>query len=412
MTDKAKDGPLTRRWTEQRWLLDNTIRAVGMDWDQPRSIYLAAPCGPEASADFAMIRQRITKLADASPTFEAVARRRQARAEAAEQNGDLVTARENYFMASIHWGAAQWPLDTNNEQNQTYNGRKRECYTKYAALADHRVEAAWIPLPGGQRLPAWLHLPPGYRGGRLPVVVSLPGMDSFKEIGVAMYGDRWLSRGLAVLALDGPGQYESPVLGIYFSMPAWIATGPAVVSWLMARPEIDPDRIGVSGNSFGSFFGTIAAAHEPRIRAVSVSAVCHEPGFHTIFEEASPTFKMRFMYMSGITDEAEFDELREGMTWEGHAERIRAPYLCVAGELDELSPLPHTERLMQSLQGPKRLVLYQDSRHSVGNVPATNLGPFPPVLMADWMAATLGGKLFPSEKWYVEATGRVVKTPL
>jgi len=412
MTDTAKDGPLTRRWTEQRWLLDNTIRAVGMDWDQPRSTYLAAPCGPEAGADFAMIRQRITKLADASPTFEAVARRRQARAEGAEQNGDLVTARENYFMAAVHWGAAQWPLDTNDEQNRAYNGRKRECYTKYAALADHRVEAAWIPLPGGQELPAWLHLPPGYQGGRVPVVVSLPGMDSFKEIGVALYGDRWLSRGMAVLALDGPGQYESPVLGIYFSMPAWMATGPAVVDWLAGRPEIDPGRIGLSGNSFGSFFGTIAAAHEPRIRAVSVSAVCHEPGFHTIFEEASPTFKMRFMYMSGIRDEAEFDDFRESMTWEGHAERIRAPYLCVAGEFDELSPLDHTERLMRALQGPKRLVVYQDSRHSVGNVPATNLGPFPPVLMADWMAATLGGKPFPSEKWYVEATGRIVKTPL
>jgi cephalosporin-C deacetylase-like acetyl esterase len=407
-----KDGPLTRRWTEQRWLLDNTIRAVGMDWDQPRSTYLAAPCGPEAGADFAMIRQRITKLADASPTFEAVARRRQAKAEAAEQSGDLVTARENYFMASIHWGAAQWPLDTNDEQNRAYNGRKRECYTKYAALADHRVEAAWIPLPGGQQLPAWLHLPQGYQGGRVPVVVSLPGMDSFKEIGVAMYGDRWLSRGMAVLALDGPGQYESPVLGIYFSMPAWMATGPAVVNWLTGRPEIDPGRIGLSGNSFGSFFGTIAAAHEPRIRAVSVSAVCHEPGFHTIFEEASPTFKMRFMYMSGITDEAEFDKLRESMTWEGQAERIRAPYLCVAGEFDELSPLEHTDRLMRALQGPKRLVVYQDSRHSVGNVPATNLGPFPPVLMADWMAATLGGKPFASEKWYVETTGRIVKTPL
>jgi dienelactone hydrolase len=407
-----KDGPLTRRWTEQRWLLDNTIRAVGMDWDQPRSTYLAAPCGPEAGADFAMIRQRITKLADASPTFEAVARRRQAKAEAAEQSGDLVTARENYFMASIHWGAAQWPLDTNDEQNRAYNGRKRECYTKYAALADHRVEAAWIPLPGGQQLPAWLHLPQGYQGGRVPVVVSLPGMDNFKEIGVAMYGDRWLSRGMAVLALDGPGQYESPVLGIYFSMPAWMATGPAVVNWLTGRPEIDPGRIGLSGNSFGSFFGTIAAAHEPRIRAVSVSAVCHEPGFHTIFEEASPTFKMRFMYMSGITDEAEFDKLRESMTWEGQAERIRAPYLCVAGEFDELSPLEHTDRLMRALQGPKRLVVYQDSRHSVGNVPATNLGPFPPVLMADWMAATLGGKPFASEKWYVETTGRIVKTPL
>jgi hypothetical protein len=67
---------------------------------------------------------------------------------------------------------------------------------------------------------------------------------------------------------------------------------------------------------------------------------------------------------------------------------------------------------MKTLGGPKRLVVYQDSRHSVGNVPAANLGPFPPVLMADWMAATLDGASFPSEKWYVEAGGRIVKTPL
>jgi dienelactone hydrolase len=403
---------MTRRFAEQRWLLDTTIRTVGMDWDQPRSIYLSAPMGPEANADFAAIRARIMRLADASPAFEAVARRREAKAQAAEQNGDLVTARENYYMASIHWGAAQWPIDENDEPNRFYNGKKRECYTSYARLADHHVEAAWIPLPGGQRLPAWFHLPPSYRGERVPVVISLPGMDSFKEMGVALYGDRWLSRGMAVLALDGPGQYESPLLDMYFTMPAWIETGQAAVDWLTARAEIDPLRIGLSGNSFGSFFGTLAAAHEPRIRAVSVSAVCHEPGFHTIFEEASPTFKMRFMYMSGITDEAEFDAFRRGMTWEGHAEKIRVPYLCVAGEFDELSPLEHTERLMKVLGGPKRLVVYQDSRHSVGNVPAANLGPTPTILMADWMAATLGGKPFPSEKWYVEASGRIVKTPL
>ena len=403
---------MTRRFAAQRWLLDTTIRTVGMDWDQPRSIYLSAPMGSEANADFAAIRARIVRLADASPAFEAVARRREAKAQAAEQDGNLITARENYFMAAIHWGAAQWPIDENDEQNRFYNGKKRECYTHYARLADHHVEAAWIPLPDGRTLPAWFHLPPGHRGERVPVVISVPGMDSFKEMSVAMYGDRWLSRGLAVLALDGPGQYESPVLDVYFTMQAWMETGKAAVDWLGARSEIDPARIGLSGNSFGSFFGTIAATHEPRIRAVSVSAVCHEPGFHTIFEEASPTFKMRFMYMAGITDEAEFDRFRQGMTWEGHAEKIRAPYLCVAGEFDELSPLEHTERLMHALGGPKRLVVYQDSRHSVGNVPAANLGPTPTILMADWMRATLDGKPFASEKWYVESSGRIVKTPL
>ena len=143
-----------------------------------------------------------------------------------------------------------------------------------------------------------------------------------------------------------------------------------------------------------------------------MSAVCHEPGFHTIFEEASPTFKMRFMFMSGFTDEARFDEFRKTMTWEGHAERVRVPYLCMAGEHDELSPLEHTERLLKALKGPKRWVVYQDSRHSVGNVASTNLGPHPQGLIADWMNARLAGKPLASERWYVESTGRVVKTPL
>src|SRR5215475_7534774 len=61
---KSAGEPRMRRWTEQRWALDNVIRANGMDWDQPRSVYLSAPCGPEAGADFAAIRGRIQKFAD------------------------------------------------------------------------------------------------------------------------------------------------------------------------------------------------------------------------------------------------------------------------------------------------------------------------------------------------------------
>ena len=404
-------APRTRRFTEQRWMLDRTIQAVGMDWDQARSAYLSAPCGPEANADFAALRQRIQKLADASPAFEATARRREAKARAAEEVEQLVTARDNYFMAAVHWGAAQWPIDEADERNLFLNARKRDCYTHYAKLADHKVEAAWIPFQG-KALPAWLHLPPGYQGGRLPVVISLPGMDSFKEMGVALYGDRWLSRGIAVLAVDGPGQYESPLLGIPITMAAWRAAGGALVDWLAARPEIDGQRIGLAGQSFASLFATVAAADEPRIRAVAVTATCLEPGCHTIFEEASPTFKMRFMFMAGIADETVFDEFRKSLTWEGHAERIRVPYLCIAGEADELCPLAHTERMIKAMQAPRQLVIYQDSRHSVGGVPAANLGPSPGVLAADWLVARLAGKPIQSERWYVDATGKVTKTAL
>src|SRR6266568_2827379 len=111
----------TRRWTEQRWLLDNTIRAVGVDWDQPRSVNYNAPCGPEANADFAAIRQRVQKFVDISPAFESTARRREAKARAAEEAGELVTARANYFMAAVHYAASQWPFDENNEKNVSLN---------------------------------------------------------------------------------------------------------------------------------------------------------------------------------------------------------------------------------------------------------------------------------------------------
>src|SRR5438270_2565664 len=227
-----------------------------------------------------------------------------------------------------------------------------------------------------------------------------------------MWRWRTMQRGVAVLSIDGPGQYESPLLGLYVSMQNWIDAGPAIVDWLLTRPEIDGRKIGVTGTSFGSFFGTIVAAHEPRIAATAVISTCLEPGCHTIFEEASPTFKKRFMWMSNYTDEAKFDEFVKTLTWEGHVEKIRKPYLVVAGEADELSPLDHTERMIRTMSGPRQLVIYADSRHSVGNVPAANLGPFPPALVADWLVARLNGQPVKSEPWYVEPTGRIAKAAL
>ena len=408
---EEEGAAMTKRFAEQRWTLDNIIRANGIDWDQPRSLYLSAPCGMESNADFAAIRARVQKMADIGPAFESTAKRREAKARAAEADGNMVTARDNWFMAAIHYGAAEWPYDDSGRKHVELHQKKRECYANYARLADRKVEAVSIPFKG-KAIPGWFHLPPGYAGGRIPAVISIPGMDSFKETGVALGSDRWLARGVAVLAIDGPGQYESPLNGLYVSMQNWIDAGPAVVDWLVGRPEIDAGRIGVTGTSFGSFFGTIVAAHEPRIAATAVISTCLEPGCHTIFEEASPTFKKRFMWMSNYTDEAKFDEFVKTLTWEGHVEKIRSPYLVVAGEADELSPLEHTERMIKTMTGPRQLVVYADSRHSVGNVPAANLGPFPPILLADWLVARLHAKPFASERWFVQATGQVVKTAL
>ncbi len=91
-------------------------------------------------------------------------------------------------------------------------------------------------------------------------------MDTFKEIFVSLSNDRWLTRDVAVLAVDGPGQAESLVLGYKVSVPNFIEAGKVIVDWAQQRPEIDPHRIGLFGNSFGSFTSTLIASNEPRLR--------------------------------------------------------------------------------------------------------------------------------------------------
>ena len=189
-----------------------------------------------------------------------------------------------------------------------------------------------------------------------------------------------------------------------------MAAGPALVDWIAARPELDATRIGVSGTSFGSLFGTVLTANEPRIKACAVMSVCHEPGCHTIFQEASPTFKKRFMYMSGITDEDEFDEFRKNDHL-GRPRRENPRAVSLRRRRSRGAEPARTFRAADGgAQGPKQMVVYQESRHSVGNVPAANLGPFPPILVADWLADRLAGKPFVSERWYVTGSGEINKT--
>jgi fermentation-respiration switch protein FrsA (DUF1100 family) len=79
---------------------------------------------------------------------------------------------------------------------------------KIAEYADHITRAVEIPYQG-KSLPGWLHLPPTYRpGDRVPCVIVVGGMDSTKEISVALTGDQMLSRGIAVFLFDGPGPVQ------------------------------------------------------------------------------------------------------------------------------------------------------------------------------------------------------------
>jgi alpha-beta hydrolase superfamily lysophospholipase len=124
---------------------------------------------------------------------------------------------------------------------------------------------------------------------------------------------------------------------------------------------------------------------------------------------ASPTFKLRFMYMAGIEDEAEFDRFAEDLTLDGRD--VRCPLLIVASEDDELSPIEHTYRLFNDVQTPKELVVYQGERHAIGGS-AGGLGPNWLTLVADWLRDRVDGRAMASQRVYVDVTGRGSATSL
>jgi dipeptidyl aminopeptidase/acylaminoacyl peptidase len=188
-----------------------------------------------------------------------------------------------------------------------------------------------------------------------------------------------------------------------------IEAGLAALDVARAQPEIDGRRLGVTGVSFGSWWATQLAAHAPDLVGTAVWAVVHEPGLHSIFEEVTPTFKARFMAMAGFTDEAAFDAFARRWTLAPLAPRIEQPYLVLAGEDDELSPIRHTYDVLAAVPGPRRLVLYRGEKHSIGGGPAARLGPNALDLAADWFVDRFAGRA-PSETATVVETSGAAET--
>jgi len=118
----------------------------------------------------------------------------------------------------------------------------------------------------GLRLAAVLHTPDG--GGRRPAFLVLHGFGSNKDSGVSVAVCTMLADiGYAALRLDfrGCGESEGP-RGRVICLEQVADTANAL-TFLAGRPEVDPERIGVIGNSFGAAVAIYAAGVDPRVAA-------------------------------------------------------------------------------------------------------------------------------------------------
>ena len=369
-----------RRRDNQQWLLDYLVKVTGRVQNfanDERQL-------PSEVKSYAMIPRVLAKHAQQQ---ECLAR------EAAEA-GHVATARDLFWRAAQTYLEAQHAIFVDDDPEKIYlHAKLEECYAYLIQTSPYpleRLEIAW----GERSIAGLLHLLPDRR--RAPTILLVPGMDMTKESLPNPLDNLFLDRDVHVLVIDGPGQGVSNLRKIRVDADNYADAGRAAIDYLLTRPEVEPERIGLMGMSMGTYWAPLIASRDQRVKACASAHACYGDKV-SMFEQASPRFKQLFMYMAGVHDEDAFDRLARQMTLVGRARDIACPTLMITGEYDPLCPIGESLRVYDELRAPKEIWVFENEFHRVTNSKALG-GAAIHGFMVDWLKDAMDGKLAPDHR--------------
>jgi 2,6-dihydroxypseudooxynicotine hydrolase len=212
------------------------------------------------------------------------------------------------------------------------------------------------------------------------VVAFACGLDSCKEETDA-YEAPFLTRGMATLAFDGPGQgegeYDFAIRGDYE------VAVKAVIDFIETRRDVDATRVAIAGISLGGYYAPRAAAFDKRIKACLALGGPFDWGecIDNVPDLTREAFRVR-------SKSANIEEARRKaatLSLKGVAQNITCPIYIMNGKLDRIVPAKDSERLANEVKGPVVLNLVEEGNHI-----ANNRAYCWRTQSADWMAEQLG----------------------
>jgi 2,6-dihydroxypseudooxynicotine hydrolase len=326
--------------------------------------------------DFDRVLAATTEWRDWAPNWKRVGDEHRGIADEADRLGQRVTAADAYQRAAwcYHLGKFLWFED--RALHDDLRERTVATYAKAMPRLDPAARRIEAPFEGAV-IPGILRTP--HDVARPPLVILVPGLDSVKEELYAIETE-FLRRGLATLAVDGPGQGENaPRFPI---RPDWSTVITPILDHLAAHESaIDLDRVGLMGISMGGIYGPRAAAKEMRLRAVVALAGPYD--LSECWPALNPLTKGGYVFYTKSQNEAEAFERSRALTLRGVLKDVRCPLLVIHGGQDRLFPPEQAERIVAEAPNAT-LLLYPEGNHVCNNIPYK----YRPA-MADWMAAQL-----------------------
>jgi len=256
--------------------------------------------------------------------WTAVAQKNEELAAGFEHEQRKVTAHEFYLRAADFYRRAVVYLPDSDPRMLPAYKKLETNFNKAWSLVIPPFERVQIPY-AGHRLDALFYPGRGKADTRLPVVYNYGGADGILLRGEDGGAGQYVRRGMSFIDVDGPGHGGTLREKKLYAPPDSERVAKAVIDYLVTRPDVDPNRMGLHGSSMGGYSGPRCATAEKRIKAVAVWS-----GAYNLVEDIFdyyPPIQDRLRWLIGAKDLKEAREKIKEFTLEGRVDKIECPLL-------------------------------------------------------------------------------------
>jgi len=300
---------------------------------------------------------------------------------------DLRVSAKQFYLRAFRFNRASivYQEDTDATMMPGYM-KTREMFDKAWEMDPPPIERVTVNVDGNQ-LDGFFAKPGGPEGTRYPTVIFYLGADSMAESTVLGRGS-YISRGMAVLVVDLPGQGAAKRLQHLYMPPDTERLVSDLIDYLETRPDVDADRIGIRGISMGGYSAPRAASGDSRIKAVWTSAGSHDV-LRDLFEYYPP-IQDRVRWIIGAEDLADARRKLVDYTVADVARQIECPMLIGYGKTDRIMDPQGALRLYEAAVNSDRQ-MWSDAGHPHHNEKSGGPQPLRLPTAQDWAAKQLVG---------------------
>jgi len=308
-----------------------------------------------------------------------MAEKNESKAEKFASEGRKVTASEYFLRASGFWRSAAIYLPETDERMLPTYERMRKTFDKVFTLVPAPFERVQIPYDG-QTLEGLFYAARGGAGRKAPVMFNYSGADGMLGGRAGTGSGEFRARGISYLDVDGPGQGGALRVKKIYAPPDSERYAKAVVDYLVTRPDVDAERIAISGSSMAGYSAPRSASAERRFKACAVTS-----GAYSLREDIFdyyPPIQDRVRWLIGAKDLADARKKMAEFTLEGRAQKIECP-LLVGYSVDDRVMDPRGALKLHKAAVNTKSEMVEGTGHGK-RVPEAR------AYVADWFAKQLG----------------------